>query len=202
MIKHLVLDMGGVIIRYDPRFFLRRAGLTNDEDIELLVSRVFFSRDWFKVDAGEYTEKELAEIVVPTLPAHLQELAARMIFSWNKPIVPMPGMAELIRDMSARGLHIHLLSNASARVNDYFTDIPGHEYFENIFISAEWKMVKPYPETFAFFCEHFGLKPAECLFVDDVPANCEGARKAGLSAFNFLGDVAPLRACIEELLAE
>lgn len=193
--------MGGVIIRYDPRFFLRRAGLTSDEDIETLVSHVFFSRDWFKVDAGEFTEKELAEIVVPTLPAHLQELATRMIFAWNKPIVPMPGMADLIRDYRARGLHIHLLSNASARVNDYFTDIPGHEYFENIFISAEWKMVKPYPETFAFFCEHFGLKPEECVFVDDVPGNCAGAEAAGLHAFNFKGDAGDLRAYLDELIA-
>jgi FMN phosphatase YigB (HAD superfamily) len=33
--------------------------------------------------------------------------------------------------------------------------------------------------------ERIGEPAGACLFVDDVPVNCEGARKAGLHAVHF-----------------
>jgi putative hydrolase of the HAD superfamily len=54
-----------------------------------------------------------------------------------------------------------------------------------IVISAEEQVAKPDPAIYLRTCQRLGLTPAECLFIDDVPANVDGARRAGLHAELF-----------------
>ena len=54
-----------------------------------------------------------------------------------------------------------------------------------IVISAEEQIAKPDPAIYLRTCRRLGLMPAECLFIDDLPANVEGARRAGLHAELF-----------------
>ena len=35
--------------------------------------------------------------------------------------------------------------------------------------------------------EKYDLNPSECLFIDDLEANCNGARKAGMEAYRYDG---------------
>ena len=47
--------------------------------------------------------------------------------------------------------------------------------------------------------EQFSLKAEECLFVDDMKVNAEGAVAAGLMGFHFRGDADALRKAIRDL---
>ena len=53
------------------------------------------------------------------------------------------------------------------------------------FISALYKLLKPQKEIYEAFCNKFGVKAEECFFIDDLPANIEGARKCGMQGFVF-----------------
>ncbi len=199
MLKNLILDMGGVLLRYEPRYFLRRAGLTDEDDIELLVREVFFSKDWARTDLGTLDEAGLFEIVKERLPERLHAIAHDMIFHWSDPVEAMPGMKELIRDAKAAGIKIYLLSNVSRRLDEYWHNIPGSKYFDGRVMSSAIHLVKPQPEIFEYLLNTFSLKADECLFVDDMPENAEGARAVGLHGFRFTGDVDALREEIARL---
>jgi HAD superfamily hydrolase (TIGR01509 family) len=54
-----------------------------------------------------------------------------------------------------------------------------------IVISAEEQVAKPDPAIYLHACHRLGLAPAGCLFIDDMPANVDGARRAGLHAEVF-----------------
>ena len=43
-------------------------------------------------------------------------------------------------------------------------------------------MHKPEPAIYELGCERVGLAPAECVFVDDLRENCEGAEAVGMTA--------------------
>ena len=60
-------------------------------------------------------------------------------------------------------------------------------------VSAEEKLVKPQPEIFRLLCDRFHLKPEECVFVDDSPANVESAILTGMDGLVFYGDAQRLR---------
>ena len=67
-------------------------------------------------------------------------------------------------------------------------NIPHIDRFSGEFTSSNWKLLKPEPAIFTTFCEHFGLLPDECLFVDDRKDNAYGAIRAGMHGLVYYGD--------------
>ena len=60
-------------------------------------------------------------------------------------------------------------------------------------VSAEEKLLKPQKEIFDTLLTRYGLEAGKCVFIDDLPANCEGAVYAGMHGCIFRGDVKQLR---------
>jgi HAD superfamily hydrolase (TIGR01509 family) len=67
--------------------------------------------------------------------------------------------------------------------------------------SADLCIAKPDPRIFAKACEGGNFDPAQTLFIDDSPANVQGARDFGLQAYLFDGNVDALRAYLDAHLA-
>ena len=66
------------------------------------------------------------------------------------------------------------------------------QWFGEIFLSAEVRLIKPDPRIFKYFCEKFALRPEEIIYVDDLQHNVEAARTIGMHAIRF-SDPASLR---------
>ena len=49
-------------------------------------------------------------------------------------------------------------------------------------ISAEVHLHKPQPEIYRLAAERLEVAPKECIFVDDLRENCEGAEAVGMTA--------------------
>lgn len=193
MIHNIVFDMGQVLIRWQPDSMITQYGL-NDEEMQLLKRELFQSVEWIQQDRGIVTEEQVASRVCARLPEKLHAPVETLVYGWHKRhLVPMPGMAELVRELKGEGYHIYLLSNASLALREYFPRIPGSECFEGLMVSAEEKLLKPQHEIYERLYERFGLNPAECFFIDDSPANIEGAMLTGMDGAIFRGDVAALR---------
>ena len=52
-------------------------------------------------------------------------------------------------------------------------------------VSAEEKLVKPDPAIFRRLCDKFGLQMDECVFVDDLQKNVDGAVACGMQGYCF-----------------
>ena len=193
MIRNIIFDMGNVLIYFDPKTFLTRVGIEDPADRELLLREVYRSLEWAQMDRGSLTDAEAGQIMMKRVPEHLKKKVYELVCEWDRPILPVPGMAELVKELKENGYRIYLLSNASYHQHDYWQQIPGWEYFDGTLISADEKLVKPQPEIYALTCERFGLKPEENLFVDDAVGNAEGAVFSGWNAIVFHDDVAELR---------
>ena len=74
-----------------------------------------------------------------------------------------------------------LLSNTNAihadRFLKQFADTLRH--FDHLVLSHEVNVRKPNPRIYHHACERAGTPAGQCLFVDDLPANVEGARACG-----------------------
>ena len=104
------------------------------------------------------------------LPERLHPAAEELCCRWwHGEIVPVPGMAELVRELRAKGYGVYLLSNASSELHKYFHRIPGSECFMGKIVSADVKLLKPMHEIYERLYSDFDLKPEECWFVDDSP---------------------------------
>lgn len=192
MIRNIVFDMGGVLIRFDRQLFIRRLGVA-PEDETLLMNEVFRSVEWAQMDRGSIAEEKAAEQICRRLPERLHDAAWKLVGMWDRPILEIPGMYELVEELKENGYGIYLLSNASVRQHEYWPRVPASRFFDGTMISADEKVVKPQPEIYRLLLERFALKAEECFFIDDVNANVEGAVYCGLSGAVFHEDMPDLR---------
>lgn len=198
MIKNIVFDMGNVIIRFDPELFMSRLGLA-EEDRKLLKRELFVSLEWSRMDRGSLTDEEAAEIVCRRVPERLHDAVRRLVGMWDRLILPVEGMYELVEELRGMGYGIYLLSNASFRQHDYWPRVPASKFFDGTLISADVKLVKPQPEIYRLLCDKFSLVPEECVFIDDSTSNAEGAYFCGINALVFHGDAHEMRLKLNEL---
>lgn len=198
MIRNIVFDMGQVLIRWRPEEMLERFDLSQEEKT-MLLQELFWSPEWIAQDRGIITEADMIARVSARLPETLHGTVEEVIKAWYVwHLTPMPGMAELVRELKEKGYGIYLLSNASTALRGYFPRIPGSECFDGLMVSAEEKLLKPQHEIYERLYERFGLVPEQCVFIDDSPANIEGAMLTGMQGIVFRGDTERL---LRELLA-
>ena len=198
MINNIVFDMGQVIIRFEPRTFIERYTIS-EEDKNLLEKEVFHSVEWIGMDHGVVTADEAVESVCKRIPDHLQTIASDLIHRWFEPLLLVDGMDEIIRGLKRKGYRIWLLSNAAENQPGYWAKVPVSECFDGTLISYEVRLLKPDPAIYRCFTKKFDLKPDECLFIDDNPMNVEGAVYCGWKGIVFHGDTGELIRKMAEL---
>jgi putative hydrolase of the HAD superfamily len=192
MIRNILFDMGQVLIRFDQAYFIQRLSVA-EEDVPLLLREVYRSVEWVQMDRGTIAEEQAKIRICARLPERLHEPAEKLICMWDRPILEIPGMFELVRELKELGYGIYLLSNASVRQHEYWPRVPASRFFDGKLISADVHVIKPQPEIYRLCLEKFNLKAEECFFIDDVPANIEGALYCGISGAVFHTDVPLLR---------
>ncbi len=192
MIRNVIFDMGQVLIRFDPEYFITRLGIQS-ADKERLLQEVFRSREWVQLDMGSITDAEATAHICRRLPEHLHDAAGKLVRMWDRPILPIEGMYQLIEELKANNYGVYLLSNASLRQHDYWPRVPVSRFFDGKVISADENVMKPQSEIYQILLERFSLKAEECIFVDDVPANVQGAAVCGIPGILFRGDADLLR---------
>jgi putative hydrolase of the HAD superfamily len=197
MIRNIIFDMGNVLIKFTPSQIVEELGLESKEDEELLLKTVFHSGEWHLTDLGTMTEVDLWNSVSQKLPEHLLGYAHDIILEWDKNLVPVPGMEEVVRMCKENGYNVYLLSNASLRQPLYFPRIPGSQYFDGTVVSAIVGICKPDREIYEYLLFKYGLKAEECIFIDDLPKNIEAANAVGIHGILFDGDVENLKKIIK-----
>lgn len=192
MIRNIVFDMGNVVIRFDPSFFLDRAGITDPDDRRLVMNELFRSVEWARMDAGSLTEETAEPLIMERIPDRLKDTVRTLLYSWAYPRDMIPGMEDLIRRLKDAGYGIYLLSNASVAQHEYWPRFSVSKLFDGKLISCDVKVVKPCHKIYELFTEKFSLIPEECIFIDDAPANVAGAIACGWHGIVFHGSAEEL----------
>lgn len=183
----LVLDMGNVLISYDTEAILRRQGVTDKADMALFQQIIFDSDVWQNLDRGTAEKTEFIPLI-QKLPPHLANLAEDMLLKHifaESYMPPIPQTEELVRRAYEKGIPIYLLSNAGQDFYQYSKGIPALRYFTGTFISSDYHLLKPEREIYETFFRTFSLAPSDCVFVDDMQRNIDGAKACGMDGICF-----------------
>jgi putative hydrolase of the HAD superfamily len=98
----------------------------------------------------------------------------RRMFEAFQPVEPM---YQALRAARAAGVRTALLSNSWG--NDYPREL-FHELFDAVVISGEVGLRKPDERIFRHAVGLLGLRPPECVFIDDIEHNVRAAEAIGM----------------------
>ncbi len=202
MVRNIIFDMGNVLMYFDKEKLLFPY-LKDENDRKLVIKEVFDSGDWARMDWGEYREEDLADLVCPRLPIHLQEPVRLALVNWYRNIELIPENCQLVQKLKDKGCRVYLLSNAGFSLEDvYRHDIPAIGIMDGRMISALEGVIKPHDEIYQRLLSKFNLKAEECFFIDDMEENIEGAMRNGIQGYVFDGDCDALRDAVEAFIGD
>lgn len=192
MIKNIVLDMGNVLLKFDPEVSLCRYCET--EEIRDIIRRELFEGpEWIMGDYGTITNAERFEPVSRRVPVSFHRQLKDCVDHWNICMQPIPGAKTFCEYLKSKDYRIYVLSNADDTFFDYFPRFAEVSYFDGIMVSSSVHFIKPDIKIYQLFLDTYHLLPEECLFIDDREENAEGARKAGMQAVVYAGDFEPIK---------
>ena len=92
-----------------------------------------------------------------------------------------------IRELKSSGCYkIGLLSNVgSGWLNDFLIESERSELFDAVVLSSDVGMIKPDVEIFELIAARLGVDPFECVMVDDLSSNIDGAARADMQGIVF-----------------
>lgn len=107
--------------------------------------------------------------------------------AWCDIFQPQPGMEELFGELSSR-YPVGLLSDTDPIHWEHLqAAVPWLRAVEKPTLSFEVGYLKPHPAMFEAAAANCGKAKAECLFIDDILANVDGARYSGMPGLRFDG---------------
>ena len=94
---------------------------------------------------------------------------------------------EVLRSLRASGTGVGLLSNMVPAWDAHWRRmVDVTELFDDVVLSFAVGHRKPEAGIYALAAERAGVRPEQCVLVDDLPANCAGAEAAGWKAVHFV----------------
>ena len=191
MITALISDFGGVLTTPLIRGFLayqEQAGVT----VEELGTTMARSAEedgvhpLYALERGEISEAEFQRRLESRLEGRFDfEHLRRLYF---ERLEPNREMIEFVREVRGRGLRTALCTNNVREWEPLWrSKLPElDEVFEVVVDSAFVGSRKPERKIYDITLERLGgVRPQECVFVDDIDVNCEGARELGMHPVRF-----------------
>ncbi|RWD61471.1 MAG: HAD family phosphatase [Mesorhizobium sp.] len=196
-IRHIVFDIGKVLIHYDPNIPFSR--LIPDAEARKWFFDNVCTHDWnLEQDRGR-TWAEAEALLVAEYPGHAENIRnfrrhwhEMVPHAYNDSVAIMVGLIE-------GGHDVTLLTNfavdtlAEARQRFDFLGRP-----RGVTVSGEIGLIKPDRAIYDHHIATFGLEPSATLFIDDSQKNVDGAKAAGWQAVLFT-DARTLQADLERL---
>ena len=196
-IRGVIFDYGGVL--WDMRWDITRT-LEQEHGLRerAIIETLYGSETWRQLEVGvgdrdawlSEAHRDLEKVggrELPPLHAHWRE--RQHLIAPN---------IDLIRRLRP-AYKTSVLSNADNTLAGYLGDLGVAELFDDIVVSGDVGLAKPDVALYALAAQRLGLPPAECVFIDDLERNIDGAREAGMQAVYFRVDQGHV---LEDQLAE
>jgi epoxide hydrolase-like predicted phosphatase len=179
-VKGLLVDFGGVLTTnvFDSfRAFCVAEGLDENAIKRLFRENPDALRLVRSLETGAIDESQFGERFGALLELEDREGLVDRMFGGIRPDEPM---LDALRRARAAGIRTGLISNSMGEGRYDRSAFP--ELFDGVVISGDVGMHKPQPEIFLLGAERAGVPAEECVFVDDLRENCEGAEAVGMTA--------------------
>jgi len=187
MIKHIIFDLGGVILNidfYKAAKSFKELGL---DDFEGLYSKATQSKLFDRLEKGQISAQDFREQLRNLSGIDMTD--EQIDHAWNSLILDFPPARLNLLQELRKNYKLFLLSNTNIIHADFYNNdlrqnhnIDGLEsLFDKVYFSHEIALRKPDNEAFEYVLKDQNIQPEETLFIDDALPNILTANQLGLN---------------------
>lgn len=131
--------------------------------------------------------RPLLGVLEERYPRHAAEML-RVYREWNlanhdRLIRPVEGVAELLDELSAAGVHTGVVSSKKRETVELGLRVLGLDGRIRVLAGQDETVLhKPHPAPLLYAARQLGAVPAHCVYVGDATVDIEAARAAGMAA--------------------
>ena len=178
-----IFDLGGVLIDWSP-YHLYRKLFNSDADIDHFFQEIDFFNYLSGIDADRPFRSSIEE-----LAAQKPYLAEPILAYWHRWPETIKGTFDdtlaVVAELREQGIPLYVISNWSSETWRHAESYPFLEWFNGIVISGLERVAKPNQLIFEMTCERYGLRPVNCVFIDDVEDNVNSGSNFGFHGILF-----------------
>jgi len=185
-VKHIVFDIGKVLIHYDPH--LAYHDIIPDEAERRWFFENVCTHEWnIEQDRGR-TWAEAEAVLIEAYPERADHIRA-FRKGWHKMVShAYEDSVAILEQLVASGHDVTMLTNfASDTLREAQVRYPFLTISRGVTVSGDIGLLKPDRAIYDHHVKAFDLEPSATLFIDDTAANVEGAKIAGWQAVQFIG---------------
>ena len=185
MIKAVIFDIGGVLEKDTDEFAFRRMSKVFNRDVNLVRKAVEDIIPDFQV--GKITNKEFFKRLASELKLEIP--IKDWINLWRDTYVegrkPYKEVEKLLVNLRNSKYKLAALSNTESPNAKFNRRNGRYKHFNVVVLSCEVGLGKPNPEIYKLTMKKLGLKPQECVFIDDKGKYLIPAKKLGINTILF-----------------
>jgi FMN phosphatase YigB (HAD superfamily) len=186
-IKTIILDFGNVLGYFDHQITWNKVAPHSKLSLQQLLAAIAAGNLEDDYESGRMTSDEFLARLLDI--GEFQCGTDFLSTAWKDIFWPNPDVCRLIPRLKSR-FRIQLGSNTNdlhaEQFLAQFSDVLAH--FDALTLSHKVGARKPRAEFFADCHQKAGCAPQECLFIDDLPANLQGAKAYGFHAIHYTGE--------------
>ena len=183
MIKNIIFDLGGVIVRLDKNACIESFRKLGFEDFGSILNEFVQKGPFLDFEMGLITDDEFRSFIRQNITKDVSDSDIDNAMSDFLVEIPANKLETILKLKSS--YNVFLLSNtnpiAIKAVKPFFEaeGMTMDDYFHSMFLSYQMKMAKPDVKIFAKVLDVASIKAEETLFIDDGPANLYSASLLG-----------------------
>ena len=179
MIKNVVLDIGNVLVSFYPDIYISQF-ITKKGEIDYYEQICFKSAEWKCGDLGTKTREEIIDAICEKYPDDAEKVREIMA-NCDDMLRVSKKNTDLNKTLKAAGIGVYYLSNTNEHAFEFMTSTyEVFSYLDGGIASYRDGVIKPSADIFELFLSRYGKTAEECVFVDDMPQNVDGAKAVGL----------------------
>lgn len=184
MIKNVILDVGKVLVEWEPEAAFQKLGF--DADTARIVGEAtVLSPDWNELDRSALSDEEMLAKFIAIAPANECEIR-KLWDNIGLAIYQYDYAKSWIQRMRQNGYRVYILSNYARWTYEKTQEALSFlEDVDGALFSFQVQQIKPEPEIYRSLLKRFKLKPAECIFIDDRQENIDAALAQGICGVRF-----------------
>jgi beta-phosphoglucomutase len=185
----LIFDWDGVLVDSAKNYYAAYHKVLHDVGIETTPREIYLRE-------GQPTPQLMATLMaergIPSSESQIQEMVdrRRSYDIASGPRVFFPGVWDLLLELRKAGYKLAMVTGSSRKSVELLLDQERERCFDSVITADDITRPKPDPQSFALAVRELGLRPQQCLVVENAPFGIRSAKAAGCRTIGLCSTLA------------